>query len=181
MSEIYKPIIGFEEYYEISNYGNVKRLKRELFHISNSKRLFQERLLTPSLEKKGYLKIRITKDSKVYSFKIHRLVANHFVYNEFNLEQVNHIDGNKLNNHFSNLEWVSNRENINHYHLNTNKTSKYPGVHFKKDVKKWNARIRVGKVRYNLGNFLEEEDATKAYKEAQIKYDIIDKYSNYED
>ena len=79
MSEIYKPIIGFEEYYEISNYGNVKRLKRELFHISNSKRLFQERLLTPSLEKKGYLKIRITKDSKVYSFKIHRLVANHFV------------------------------------------------------------------------------------------------------
>lgn len=181
MSEIYKPIIGYEEYYEVSNFGNVKRLKREIPHISNSKRVFQERLLTPSLEKKGYLKIRITKNNKLCSFKIHRLVASHFIYNEFNLEQVNHIDGNKSNNHYTNLEWVSNRENINHYRLSTNKTSKYPGVHFKKDVKKWNAIIRIGKIRYNLGTFLKEEDAAKAYKDAQIKYGIIDKYCNYED
>jgi hypothetical protein len=167
LSEIWKDIKYFEGLYQISNFGNIKRLK-------NSK----EKLLKPSIEKKGYLKIRLSKNCKVYSFKIHRLVAIYFIENKQNLKQVNHLDGNKLNNNFTNLEWVSNRENINHYYLNINKSSKYPGVSFKKDVNKWQARIRIDKVRYNLGNFLKEEDAAKAYKNAQLMYNIKDKYTN---
>ena len=177
-----KAIKNYEGLYEVSEFGNIYSVEKFIVCGKNKSSIRKQERKEKSFrfDKYGYKRISLSKNGKVKTIALHRIVAENFIKGNSSLT-VNHKDGNKLNNHFSNLEWVSNRENINHYHLNTNKTSKYPGVHFKKDVKKWNARIRVGKVRYNLGNFLEEENAAKAYKEAQIKYDIIDKYSNYED
>ena len=62
-----------------------------------------------------YLLVQIyVKGGKRKSYLVHRLVAKYFIPNPDNKEQVNHIDGDKLNNHYSNLEWVTPKENMAH-------------------------------------------------------------------
>ena len=63
------------------------------------------------LSPKGYHIICLYKNKKVLSRSIHRLVAETYIENPFNLPQVNHIDENKTNNHVSNLEWVTHQQN----------------------------------------------------------------------
>lgn len=72
------------------------------------------KLLTPQLNSKGYLKISFSVKHKPHNRLIHRLVAIAFIPNPNSKPQVNHIDGNKLNNNVSNLEWVTNSENQKH-------------------------------------------------------------------
>lgn len=67
--------------------------------------------MKPWLTKSGYRHIKL--NGKHYD--IHRLVAQEFVPNPSNLPVVNHIDGNRENNHYTNLEWCSQKENIQHY------------------------------------------------------------------
>lgn len=62
----------------------------------------------------GYKQCNLYKDGKKKYVRVHRLVAELFVPNPNNLPQVNHIDGNKLNNHYTNLEWVNNSQNTKH-------------------------------------------------------------------
>ena len=97
---IYKKVIGYEDTYLVSEYGDVKRINTNKVLKSNPV--------------KGYLKIELCKDSIRKSFSVHRLVAMAFIENPLKKEQVNHIDGNKLNNHFSNLEWSTPKENTIH-------------------------------------------------------------------
>ncbi len=68
------------------------------------------RVLRPGVNSKGYLRVSI---GGVRMF-VHRLVAEQYVPNPENKPQVNHKDGNKLNNHYTNLEWVTNQENRDH-------------------------------------------------------------------
>lgn len=96
-------------------------------------------ILRPSLNKKkdrrgsGYLYVRIKHGSGVYKNKeIHRMVAETFIKNKENKDQVNHIDGNTLNNHISNLEWCTRSENIQHA-IHTLKH--IPGVPGEKNVR----------------------------------------------
>lgn len=75
------------------------------------------RILKQTIGKTGYYTIAtypFGRNSKSVCFKIHRLVAKAFIDNPHNKPFVNHIDGNKLNNHVSNLEWVTNKENSQH-------------------------------------------------------------------
>ena len=104
MEEIWKDIKGYEGKYQVSNYGNVKSL--------NYHRTGKERLLKPTLQKKGYLYVSLCKPLK--KFKIHRLVAETFIPNPDNLPQVNHKDEDKTNNYVGNLEWCSLLYNINY-------------------------------------------------------------------
>lgn len=71
----------------------------------------------------GYKQCNLYKDGKKKYVRVHRLVAELFVQNPNNLPQVNHIDGNKLNNHYKNLEWVNNSQNTKHA-FDNNLTSK---------------------------------------------------------
>lgn len=72
------------------------------------------KILSPSKSKRGYLHVTFVKDNKRYDYRVHRLIAMTFLENVENKAQVNHIDGNKLNNYLSNLEWVTAEENIQH-------------------------------------------------------------------
>jgi hypothetical protein len=73
-----------------------------------------KRQLKKSINKYGYNHIRLFKDGVRKNFQIHRLVASTFIDNPYMKPQVNHKDGNKSNNHVSNLEWVTQSENIRH-------------------------------------------------------------------
>ena len=114
MKEIWKDVIEFENMYQISNKGNVKSLKRK----SVSGKILKERLLSPSKDTKGYLRVSLHKENKSYHRSVHRLVAQTFLGNKIEL-QVNHKDGDKTNNITTNLEWCSNKENSEHAY-NTN-------------------------------------------------------------
>lgn len=106
MREIWKSIQGFEGLYEISNFGRVKILK---------KRGKKEGILKPTLNPKHkYLQARLWKNKKLSGPYFHRLVAIHFIPNPLNLPEVNHIDGNKTNNHIDNLEWCTKSQNRQH-------------------------------------------------------------------
>ena len=74
------------------------------------------KILKTTCNYKGYKKTNISVDGKLYTVYIHRLVAELFVLNPDNLPQVNHKDGNKLNNRVDNLEWVTAQQNIIHAH-----------------------------------------------------------------
>ena len=62
----------------------------------------------------GYWAIGLYMNSKLKSFKVHRLVADAFIPNPLGRKEINHIDGNKKNNHVSNLEWSTRSENVKH-------------------------------------------------------------------
>ncbi len=98
VGEIWKDIRGYESLYQVSNLGRVKSIPRE-----GTKGGF----LKPSISKSGYLCVTLSKNNKTKRFPIHRLVANNFL-------EVNHKDGNKLNNKLNNLEFVTKSQNILH-------------------------------------------------------------------
>lgn len=101
MVEVWKDVQGYEGRYRVSNFGNVLSL------VSNKP-------LKPRRSKKGYLTVVLYLKGKAKEFKIHRLVAMHFIPNPENKPEVNHKDGNKENNYIGNLEWATTKENINH-------------------------------------------------------------------
>ena len=80
---------------------------------------------------------------------------------------IDHIDGNGLNNQKSNLRMISHRENGQNLH-NVKKTSKYPGVFWSKIANKWSTQIRFGKGKRHIGNFDNEIDAASAYRVACV-------------
>lgn len=74
----------------------------------------------------GYMQVNLYKDGNKKYIRVHRLVAEYFVPNPYNKPFVNHIDGDKTNNHYSNLEWVDNRENVKHFYSMGGNTSRKP-------------------------------------------------------
>lgn len=71
-------------------------------------------ILKTSISRNGYVHISLCKNGKVKTFRVHRLIAEAFIPNPENKPQVNHIDGNRINNSLSNLEWVTRSENHLH-------------------------------------------------------------------
>lgn len=114
--EEWKDIVGFETLYKISSFGRVKSIKR--YGCS------KDRILKARVDKKGYIHYALKKDGKTFEKKAHRLVAKAYVENVFNKPQVNHLDGNKINNYYKNLEWVTNSENqIHAFIINPNRNN----------------------------------------------------------
>lgn len=103
--EIWKDIKDYEGLYQVSNLGRVRSIPRR----GTCKTLH---ILKPGKNHKNYLQVRLTKNSKGKTFVIHRLVAKSFILNPNDYPQVNHIDGNKLNNCVDNLEWCTNEYNM---------------------------------------------------------------------
>ena len=115
MQEEWRDIKGFEGYYQISNLGRVRSLDREIYHPYNKTiSHYKGSIMRFSIRRKGYLGICLTKGNKQKSFLIHRLVAQAFIPNPMNYDQINHIDENKANNRVDNLEWCDCKYNVNY-------------------------------------------------------------------
>ncbi len=113
--EIWKDINGYESIYMISNYGKIKSNQRAVIECNGKSRTLYSRILRQTLNtKNGYFYVTLYRDKIGTTFSIHRLVALHF--HEINAlkPHVNHKDGNKQNNHYLNLEWVTRSENQKH-------------------------------------------------------------------
>ena len=133
--ETWITVLGHEGY-EISSKGRLRAKKRQVVYEDGRVGNFPERIMKPMLTKKGYHKYHLSSNTvKGYrTAKLeHRLVAEMFIPNPENKPQVNHIDGNKLNNDVSNLEWVTNDEN--HQHKLENDL--YPSSHTPKRIGKF--------------------------------------------
>jgi len=127
MEEIYKDIKGYEGIYQISNLGSVKRLEYKRYNKkAKAFVIYKEHLLKPIINNaKGYKVVSLCKDGIIKIKTIHRLVAETFIPNSSNYKCVNHLDGNKMNNDISNLEWCTYSENIQHaYRIGLNKKNK---------------------------------------------------------
>ena len=110
MAEEYKDIAGFEGMYQISNMGNVRSLDR----LDSKGRIVHGRILIHKKDGGGYHQVCLSKDSRCYYLKIHRLVCEAFLPNPENKPTVNHKDENKDNNCLDNLEWATYKENAHH-------------------------------------------------------------------
>lgn len=99
MIEVWKDAVGHEGRLQISNTGKVRQAK--------TKKIYKTQLMK-------YEQFSPYVNGKKSCILIHRLVGETFISNPENKPQLNHIDGNKHNNHVSNLEWVTGKENVRH-------------------------------------------------------------------
>lgn len=115
--EIWKPIEGFEGFYEISNKGNIKSLNR-VVKRGNQTMVVKGRVLHQYPNGNGYMRVQLYKDKRERkkSF-IHRLVAKAFVPNPHGYDVVNHLDNNPQNNNATNLEWTTLQGNMEYARL----------------------------------------------------------------
>lgn len=111
--EKFVDIIGYEGHYQISNYGRVKSLAR--IDSKNSGTRHHDKFLVEDVSHKmGYKRVSLCLNGVVKRLQVHRLVATTFIENPLKKPQINHIDHNPKNNHVTNLEWVSGKENMEH-------------------------------------------------------------------
>ena len=114
--ELWKDIKGFEGLYQVSTLGRVRSLDKYVnAKIRNiDKVLKRGKILKPTYDKDGYLRVYLYKNGKGTNFFVHRLVAKTFIPNPLNLPEVNHKDEVKTNKRRWNLEWCSSEYN-KHY------------------------------------------------------------------
>ena len=105
INEIWSDIVGYEQLYQISNFGTVKSL-------SNNK-IKKEKILKQVKTTNGYLFVNLCKNGKRKFYQIHRLVAQAFLPNPENKPCIDHINTNKTDNRVCNLRWVTAKENMN--------------------------------------------------------------------
>lgn len=116
MIEIWKDIKGYEGLYQVSNLGRVKSLSKTVRSAIQKcgTRTTVDKIVRQAKISSGYYRVGLSNNKVHKGYLVHRLMAIAFIPNPDNLEQVNHKDGNKLNNSLDNLEWVTRSENAIH-------------------------------------------------------------------
>ena len=164
-NEIWKDIQGYENLYKISNLGRILSLK-----IISSYNL--PRIIKTFINSTGYSNVQLKNNKKYKNFLLHRLLAIAFIPNPFNLDFINHKDGNKLNNILENLEWCTRKYNSQHavkIGLMTNKHrigGKLPE----------NLRKKMTKINKDIANNIRHDYSTGlyTYRNLEKKYNISD-------
>lgn len=143
--EIWKPVVGYEGHYQVSNCGRVKSIK------------FGKEIIMKQNIRRGYYYVNLYKNGILKTYQVHRLVAEAFLDNPDNLPCVNHKDENKLNNNVDNLEWCTIRYN-NCYNDGQIKRARFKRKKvYQYDlngnlIKEWISVNDAGRNGYNQGN-----------------------------
>ena len=160
MQEQWKPIKGYEGLYEISNLGRIRSLSR---WVSNKRGIWEkpEKILVGFIDKYGYKVTCLKGKIKKY----HLVVWDYFGDRPRNGRklQVDHIDGNKLNNRIDNLQLLTNRENVSKGYQDKGRLLP-TGVSWHNQLNKYRSRIRVNGVATHIGVYDNIHDARLAYQ-----------------
>lgn len=156
--EKWKPAFGYEDYYEVSDHGNVRRIG-----IAGN--------LSKTINQDGYYCVGLYRAPGSPVRRIHRIVALTFIGGS---GPVNHKDRNRKNNHVSNLEFVNWRENVTYGY----KVYKKMTGAFKVPSGKWISRIKHGKSHVNLGTYNTEKEAHMAYMKYIRDNNIENRYAS---
>ena len=148
-----KDINGYEGLYAVDDSGNVWSYRKNDW-------------LSQGLQSKGYYQVVLCKNEERKTYIVHRLVAQAFLDDYSEDLQVDHIDGNRLNNKLENLRMVTNQKN----HFNRTKAKGYT---WNKNAEKWQAQICINYKKKCLGYFDTEAEAREAYLSAKKIYHII--------
>jgi len=143
MIEVWKDVVGWEEFYQISNFGRVKVKQRIMHYDKNVGRGVEKKTVNEKIRKQkfnkhtGYMMVGLNGKGKSKNMTVHSMVAKAFI-KKYKAEGIgkglctNHKDGDKLNNNLENLEVVTVKENIRHMFetglSTTNIKVRYEGV-----------------------------------------------------
>lgn len=167
MTEVWKQVIDWEGFYEVSDHGNVKSLSRVVSRGSH-KLTVCEKILKKTVGERGYFTVRLSRNSLGKNIYVHRLVGLTFIDASW-CGDFDHHDLDPLNNLLSNLRKATRSQNK--ANMNTLQgTSKYKGVCFGKRRNKWRATITVNYKSIYLGQFPTQEQAAQVYNKAALQH-----------
>lgn len=150
MNEIWKDII--DDFHQVSNYGRVRCLDHYTLDSIGRLQFRKGKIMKLKSDKDGYLTIALGETS----YRVHRLVAEAFIPNPYNLPQINHKDENKANNRVENLEWCTAKYNCNYSGLVERRKR---NIDFKSIAK----QHEKGIIQYSInGDYIKEYDSIKS-------------------
>ena len=168
--EVFKDVIGYEGFYQVSSNGRVKSVQRIIVRKNGALLPVKERILKQAIGKRGYELVVLQKNGNTRTKKIHQLVAESFLNHTpcgFKLV-VDHIDNNPLNNNVSNLQIISHRDNV--VKGTKRGRSNYVGVRLHNATGKWASEIMLNGVNKWIGCFNTELEASEAYNKTLKNY-----------
>lgn len=177
--EIWKPVVGYEGLYEVSNLGRVKSLAREVYRRKMGIKKVKECILKPKLCDRGYYSVALCRQGyKNKTAMVHKLVARAFIPNIENKPIIDHINGIKTDNRVDNLRWCTHIENCNFElaikHNSESKLGKKNGMYGRSGI---DSPSHKPVIQYDLqGNFLRKfYGIAEAQKETGIIFQNISK------
>lgn len=170
--EIWRDVKDYEGIYQVSNLGRVKSLPK-LRMAGHNPYITEERVLKRYVDCNDYPVVSLCNIGIQKCVKVHLLVAIAFLNHIPNRSKiaVDHINGERDDNRLENLRIVTNRfNNSEGFRKNKNLlSSKYSGVHWHKNLKKWASTIRINGKQKHLGYFIDEMDAAIVYQNELLK------------
>lgn len=114
--EVWVDVKEYEGFYQVSNMGRVRSKDRTVLCSRLGTKNLKSRLLSCTIDAAGYARVTLQDQGRNKVWKVHRLVAEHFIPKIEGKDVINHKDNVKHNNHVDNLEWCTAQENTQHMH-----------------------------------------------------------------